>query len=244
MIKRLPSCVTRELGYYVYLYVDPETDEVFYVGKGKGNRLLCHVDGRGKTPHGAKIRGLRKRGLEPRVEVLIHGLKDEKAALAVEMAAIDLVGLDRLSNRVHGHHSSRQGRMSLDQVLSLYQRKPARITEPVMLIRISRMYHYGISEAELYDATRGVWVVGTRREKARYALAVYRDIVREVYAISQWLRSGSTFNAWHHQGHPMKGRWEFVGTVALDPVRRKYLGRSVDGYFSERSRNPIQYVNC
>jgi len=43
MIKKLPACVTRELKYYVCLYIDPETDEVFYVGKGRRNRALAHM---------------------------------------------------------------------------------------------------------------------------------------------------------------------------------------------------------
>ncbi len=102
MVKRLPACVVREVGYSGYLYINPETDEVFYVGKGKGNRALSHLDGTGKSPHAAMIRRLRRRGLQPRVEILIHGLKDERTALAVEMAAIDLLGVDNLTNAVHG----------------------------------------------------------------------------------------------------------------------------------------------
>jgi len=244
MIKRLPLSITRELGYYVYLYIDPETKEVFYVGKGRGNRALSHVDGNGKKPHDDVIRRLRKQGLEPRVELLIHGLKDEKMALAVEMAAIDLLGVESLSNLVHGHHSEWKGRMKVDEILSLYQRKRAKIREPAILIRISRHYRYGMNETELYDATRGVWVVGPRREKAEYAFAVFRGIVREVYKIAHWLESGSTFSAGRPQGHKLKGRWEFVGTVAPDEIRKKYLGRSVDRYFRAHSQNPIQYVNC
>ena len=244
MIKKLPSCVTRELGHYVYLYVDPETEKVFYVGKGKGNRMLSHVSGRGKTAHDAIIRKLRKRGLHPRVEVLIHGLKNEKEALAVEMAAIDLLGRDNLTNEVGGHHSSRRGRMSLDELIALYQRKKANIREPAILIRIARAYRYRMKPVELYDATRATWVVGRRREKAKYILSVHDGIVREVYWIAAWLPSGSTLKHNRPQGDPVRGRWEFVGKVAEEKVRRKYLNRSVRHYFPETSQNPIRYVNC
>jgi len=244
MLKKMPAGVTRKLGYYVYLYIDPETDAVFYVGKGKGNRCLAHVDGDGESDHARVIRQLHKRGLEPKVEILAHGLKDERTALAVEMAAIDLLGVDNLANAVHGHHSARLGRMPLGQVLSLYQRKPAEITERAMLIRINRLYHYGLTAAELYDVTRGVWVVGERREKAKYAFAVYRGIVREVYRIKEWFRAGSTFSVRDPQGVKRRGRWEFVGAVAPDRIRDKYVDRAVDRYFSEHSQNPIQYVNC
>ena len=244
MVKRLPACVTRELKYYVYLYINPETDEVFYVGKGKRNRALSHLNGTGKSPHAAVIRRLRKRGLQPRVEILIHGLKDERTALAVEMAAIDLLGVDALTNAVHGHHSARRGRMSLDQVLSLYQRKPANIVEPAILIRINKLYHYGMTPMELYDATRGVWVVGPQRDQAEYAFAVYQGIVREVYEISQWLEAGSTFSTRNPRGVKRRRRWEFVGTLALEGIRKKYVDRAVDALFRPGSQNPIKYVNC
>ena len=39
----IPSDVARHLGYYVYLYIDPRTAKPFYVGKGKGRRLLAHL---------------------------------------------------------------------------------------------------------------------------------------------------------------------------------------------------------
>ncbi len=40
-----------------------------------------------------------------------------------------------------------------------------------------------MTPAELYDATRASWKVGARRESAKYALAVFEGIVREVYEI-------------------------------------------------------------
>lgn len=243
-IKRLPQAVTKHLGYYVYLYIHPETEDVFYVGKGRGNRALSHVAGIGDTPHDEVIRELKKRGLAPRIEILIHDLKDESAALAVETAAIDLLGLEKLTNRVHGHHSSRRGRMTLDQVLSLYQRKKVTIKEPMVFIRIARAYRYGMSPVELYDATRSAWKMGHRRERAQYALAVFDGIVREVYRITTWLPSGSTLKNDRLQGDPRDDRWEFVGTLAEDSVRNKYLNHSVAHYFSEHSQNPLLYVNC
>jgi hypothetical protein len=43
-----------KLKYYVYIYSNPKTDEIFYVGKGKGNRVFAHLqeqsDGK-KTLH-------------------------------------------------------------------------------------------------------------------------------------------------------------------------------------------------
>lgn len=35
-----------QLGSYVYRLRDPRDHETFYVGKGKGNRVFAHLDGK------------------------------------------------------------------------------------------------------------------------------------------------------------------------------------------------------
>lgn len=241
---QLPSSVCKSLGFYVYLYVHPENGEVLYVGKGQGKRAFSHADGHANSPLGKEIRALKQRGLAPRIEILIHGLRDERAALDVEMAAINLLGLDNLLNRVCGHHSSQQGRMSLEQIRSLYLRKPAKITDPVILIRVAKAFRYDMSDHELYDITRTAWVVGGRRDRAKYALAVYGGIVQEVYQISQWLPAGSTLVLGKPRGNRHGDRWEFVGVVADEPIRSRYLNHDVTEYFKQGSQNPVYYVNC
>lgn len=221
----IPRNVAQSLGHYVYLYIDPKTKKIVYVGKGKGNRAFAHIDG----PH--------------EVEILIHGLPDEATAHAVETAAIDLLGLKDLDNRCRGHGCER-GRMGLDQILSLYQKKPARITEPAILIRINQLYRYGMTEVELYDATRGIWKVNPSKRRPEYAFAIYQDVIREVYKIAEWLQAGSTFSTRSPRDVRDKKRKEFVGTIAPERVRKKYLGRSVTGYFAKHNQNPIHFVNC
>jgi serine/threonine protein kinase len=120
------------------------------------------------------------------------------------------------------------------------------ITEPSLLIRINKLYREGISAEALYDVTRGVWRVVPRRERARYAMAVYSGIVREVYAIEEWHPAGTT--AYTGQKHEdvvlYEGRWEFTGRLAPEEVRDKYVGRSVAAYFKHGQQNPVVYVNC
>ena len=118
------------------------------------------------------------------------------------------------------------------------------IAEPTILIRIPRLYRQGMSREALYEATRGHWKMGTRRERAELAMAVAGGIVREVYDIDGWHQAGSTPPAVpvHREAPP--DRWEFTGSVAADSVRSKYLGRSVKGYFRRGSRTPFRYVNC
>ena len=43
MLERFSSKTIKELGYYVYVYSDPDTHKPFYVGKGKANRVFDHL---------------------------------------------------------------------------------------------------------------------------------------------------------------------------------------------------------
>ena len=35
--------VRKEIGHYVYLYIDPRDNTVFYIGKGQNNRVFDHL---------------------------------------------------------------------------------------------------------------------------------------------------------------------------------------------------------
>ncbi|MCK5294545.1 MAG: hypothetical protein KAJ49_07835 [Arcobacteraceae bacterium] len=43
------SNVIDELKYYVYIYSHPITKKIFYVGKGKGNRVFLHLNDKNNT---------------------------------------------------------------------------------------------------------------------------------------------------------------------------------------------------
>lgn len=167
----VPRAVAEKLGHYVYVYVNPLDDRVFYVGKGQGGRALAHLKPSDREVQRV-IREIREAGLEPRIDILAHSLPDADTALKIEAAAIDLLGIGNLTNSVRGH-GVRFGRMPLTELAAHYQRRKANITEPSILIRINRLYRYGMSDSELYDATRSAWVVGPQRESVQLAIAIY-----------------------------------------------------------------------
>ena len=241
---QVPRRVAENLKYYVYLYVDPRTNRPFYVGKGQNNRIYCHLDDTEDCAKVERIAELRKLGLEPILEILKYGLS-EKEAFLVESAAIDLLGPDELTNRVKGH-GVRNGRARLAEIIQELDAAEVTITEKVILINISQLYRYGMSELELYDATRGIWKVGARRTKAAFAFCVYGGIVREAYSISAWVPAGSTMTRrdFSEKDYRLAERHEFVGKVAPEQMRKKYLGKSVRQYLAKGSQNPIKYVNC
>ena len=243
LIPRIPPVVARKLGYYVYLYVNPVDGKVFYVGKGKNSRVLAHLRPDEKKEIARIIREIQASGAEPRIEILAHGLGNPDAALKVEAAAIDLLGLDGLANAVRGH-GAKYGRMRLAEVVAHYTRHKANIREPAILIRINKLYRYGMTEAELYDATRSAWRVGGKRDDAKYAFSVFEGVVREVYRITCWLPAGSTLNSRRDlRGIRETDRWEFVGTIAEDDLRHHYINRYVGHLFTQGAQNPISYVN-
>jgi hypothetical protein len=119
----------------------------------------------------------------------------------------------------------------------------ADINHKTILIRINELYHDAITPLELYEATRGVWRIGERREQAELAMSVFKGEVIEVYRIQQWHRAGTTkYQTRDGAAFRGCGRWEFVGEVATD-VRDKYIGKSVRHYLVPHNSNPIVYVN-
>jgi hypothetical protein len=235
--------VVHQLQYYVYIYIDPLVNEVFYVGKGRSNRAFSHLNDPGPSAKTTRIAEIRKEGHEPKIEILVHGLSDEETAYKIEAAVIDLIGPDNLTNEVKGYHSSKHGRMNLAQIQALYAAEPVKIQEPSLLIRINKLYRHTMTELELYDATRIAWKLGQDREKVKYAMAVYASVIREVYEVMGWFPEGSTFQTIPNRNPPEAGRWEFVGKLADIKIRKKYQYRSVAHYFQKASQNPIQYVN-
>lgn len=114
-----------------------------------------------------------------------------------------------------------------------------------MLIRINRLYRHNMSAHELYEATRGVWKVGLRCMKARYAFAVFQGVVREVYEIESWHDAATTpYTTRVAAQLTTNGRREFIGHVASAEIRDAYVGRSVADEFPQGLQSPVVYMNC
>ena len=245
MALKIPREVAYHLGFYVYAYVDPRTEKIFYVGKGQGERILSHLTEQGESRKHRVIAELARDGKEPRLEVLAHALADEETAFRVEAAVIDALGLDDLTNLCRGWMSIQLGRLPLSELMVYYAAEPVAVDEPALLIRINQLYRHNMPAHDLYEATRGVWRLGERRLGAKYALAVFEGVVREVFAIEGWHPAGSTpYWSRDQKELRMEGRSEFTGQSAPESIRRKYVGRSVASYFKRGQQSPVVYANC
>lgn len=245
------SHIITELKYYVYIYSHPETNEIFYIGKGKGNRVFSHLKEQSESPKVEYIELLKNQGLNPKIEILIHGLEDEEIALKVESSIIDLIGLKNLTNKQSGYKSATYGRMTVDQVNSMYNKQPINIVEPAILIKVNQSFRFSMSKRELYDYTRGRWKLNPERAKnAKYGFAVYQGVIQEVYEIFDWHKAGTTESIRNGSGRidldtedSLVGRFEFTGKIASNEIREKYRLMSVEHIFNKKSQNPIMYVN-
>lgn len=248
MLRSFSQKTIRELKYYVYVYSDPDTHRPFYVGKGKGNRVFDHLTLEDESEKAAYIRMLRENGKEPLIEILVHGV-DEETALKVEAAAIDLVGIENLTNRQRGHNSSEYGKIEVSVLEHRYNCRELRIEdfqENVMLIRINKQYVNGMTAHQLYEAARGYWKVNLdQARRVKYALAVFDGMVLEVYEIAEWFPAFSTMMCQRQdQLETYQGRYEFVGRIAPEKIRKKYKDQSVAQIFSKGDQNPIRYIVC
>jgi len=247
MLDSITPYVSELLGYYVYLYVDPRDGKPFYVGKGQGERALTHLRSTRESRKVAKIKEIQAAGLEPQIDILVHKLPSEEAALRIEAVVIDAIGPHNLTYEVRGWETGKVGRMPLKELVALYGATPVKVVHPVLLIRINRLYRYGMSEQALYEATRGSWKLGRKRERARFAFSVFHRVVRAVYEIQSWHPGRTTpyeVRVFDNPGPSPPGRWEFLGKPADDSIRQQYVGRSVKDYFKQGLQSPVVYVNC
>jgi hypothetical protein len=67
--------------FYVYMYIDPRNLRPFYYGKGKGSRQFSHLLDTAESDKTAKIREIRREGLEPTIRVVAKGLSEDQALL-------------------------------------------------------------------------------------------------------------------------------------------------------------------
>lgn len=116
------------------------------------------------------------------------------------------------------------------------------LQENIAIIKINRSYKNGLSALELYDITRGCWKRSINSVKdADYALAVVFGEVKEVYYIDRWVQAKDL----NRETIPYNARFEdgrigFIGEVAPEEIRDKYIGKSVANLFKKGDANPVR----
>jgi len=234
---RIPPEAATILGRYVYALRDPRDGQIFYVGKGVGERVYAHqreADDSSETQSAklSRISAIRTSGAEVEHLFLRTRISDDDQAFMVEQAAIDALAATGipLTNLVKGHHSGANGLASVPAAVALLSSPPAPpIDAPLVIFKINRGWRPDSSPQEIYNATRGHWKIGADgRERAHYALGVAHGVIRGAYRIDSWFKSElpGDVDRWGFDGLPAPELTHIMGTN----VRRLQLDGSQNPY--------------
>jgi len=224
-----------KLKSYVYVYCEIDEDNrrlPVYIGKGKSDRCLSHLDNLEDTSiaKNHKIKTLlndKKLG----IDILAFGIND-KTALAIESACIDLMGIDNLANQIRGKGDNVK-RISISELSSLLMDQEVKVKpeHSGCAILINRDYKSTFGDLEIFEYTRGIWKkkMKTIAGNSKYAYATYKGVVKEVYEIHSWVPAGSQeYFTRVLDPEIVNERWEFVGRKAPEEVRKRYVGKLID----------------
>lgn len=248
-------------GYYVYALIDPRTDKVFYIGKGIGDRVFNHEIESNNSPDSEKIKlqtisSIEKAGLNIERVIVNWGLT-ESEAFAAEASLINLLNFIseiKLSNIVAGHHVHES--LTVEEFELRYGAellKEEDIKHNILVIKINRLFHWDMTPKELYDATRGNWIVSISRVRREidYVFAVYNQLIVAVYKPDEWHYVREMIDV--PRPHEFKNgideniaaRVYFISKnyETLDESQQFYLHKSIAGLkVNQSAQNPVTYL--
>lgn len=231
--------VSEQLQYYVYRLIDPRNGDTFYVGKGKGDRVIQHVKNAISEDENdvlslkeSRIQSILNAGLEPMHIIHRHGM-DEDTAFEVEGALVD--AYPGLTNDQGGHNNADRGAMSLQQIINIYELPNfPELLVPAALVNVNNIEDKSTPEA-IYRQVRGHWKVNSDRiNRAELIVAVERGVAIGVFRPDRW-----------YDSEKVLGRKCFEGSVAED-LWDQYVGphgKRIERLDYKHSQFPIRYVN-
>ena len=231
----------QNLGYYVYMLIDPRDKKSFYIGKGIDNRVFNHIncalaDIDEINAKYDTIRQIQNNGKTVGHIIVRHGLTEDQA-FQIEASLIDafrFCGIT-LSNQVSGHSSIEKGLMTSEEIIRLYNAEPLNyIPENCIIININRKYERGKGENAIYEATKGIWAINKNKVVdengnilRKYVLSEYRGLIVEVFEVDRWFPQNRGYNPRAKKYGETRGGIAFEGNVANDQIRNLYINKSI-----------------
>lgn len=189
------------LNYYVYCLVDPISNMIFYIWKGKNNRVFEHVKCALKEPTESdklnQIRNINGSGHQVRHYIIRHNLT-EIESLKVEASLIDILNFKDFNfelwadlKNISSGHFKLESIQKTEYIESLYCAKDLdlnTIKHNLLIININKTYKTSDS---VYEATRKWWVINEEKaNKVDYVLSEYKGVIRAIFKPSKsWIRS-------------------------------------------------------
>lgn len=242
-MEKFSQLTIEALEYYVYLLIDPRDGKIFYVGKGKGNRVFNHAFCAIEFEDGSEkleiIRAIQSEGKYVQYYIVRHGLT-EKEAFLVESVFIDFLSYEKfksiacISNIAAGHHQWYKGIKTAKELEVLYACKPLLLQDVkhnLLIININKTYKRNNElHPNIYEATRKSWVLSEQKiKKIDFVLGEFRGIIRAVFKPEKWIRLDNS------------NRIMFEGVEITDPaITDVYLNKSVP-VKKNGAQNPIRY---
>jgi hypothetical protein len=261
--------IQRVLDYYVYKLIDPRDGKVFYIGRGKDNRIFDHVAGtnakflqiykelgeesqeNNELDHIFSLKEktiyeIHSKGLKVTQIIHRHGLTLDQAK-EVEAALLD--DYNGITNIKGGYGSIERGPMSVNDIIQKYRLDEVEFSEEDKLILIN--IKNSIKEnTSIYDATRYAWVVNIKRaNNAEYIISHSSGIILDVFNLDKvkgWQEAlSSNFN--HFPFPDLEGRKAFQqGTEVDETIKTRFLGKRLPSIYNDQllsGQNPIKYIN-
>jgi hypothetical protein len=253
--EKFDDVAAKKIKFYVYALVDPRTNKVFYVGKGKKNRWYDHIDSANKPKPKedlslklSTIAEIHKSGNKVGVHLIRHGIASETVAYEIEAAVIHayrLMGkVDVDLTNIAEVHNPEHGLMGVGLAQSIYNAMPApKIVEPVVILKISQNWYPDMPAEELMETTTGWWQYRKVQENAKYAFAVSSGVIREVYRIKSW-RERREGDRGYKRSDRSKPRWGFPDGCEVAPEMSHYLNKSVKHLFKTGDQTVNKFINC
>ena len=248
--------------YYVYGWIDPRTNQIFYIGKGTGNRVFEHEKESLNSPNSDKLKlktisEINALGLDVK-KIIINSNLTETEAFAAEAAlinAFNYVSDAGLTNIVAGHHSAEA--LSVEDFEKIYGAEELReedIRHKILVIKINKLYRKNMPDDELYDSVRGVWRASmSNAQSTTYVFWVYNSLIVAVYKPTRWYKCKEAPEKRPRQDEILTPKTEnriffvdegFEKGCPHDENEAFYFGKSIAGLkLNQGAQNPITYLN-
>ncbi len=244
--------------YYVYALLDPKDNRVFYIGKGTGNRVFSHENESHDNPESfrrklATINEIENRKTNNVVKkYLLNWHLTESEAFAAEAALINLFNFvtdNDLTNLVAGQSDAHSATLvdEFEHIHGAELLKTEDIIDDIMVIKINKLYHRGISEKDIYEAVRGVWHASWSKAKhVKYVFGVYYQLIVGVYQPDHWYKVKDNPKELPSHTALSDGNRERIFFTCNDYSLCKdspFLYKSIEALGkNQKAQNPITYI--
>ena len=247
--------------FYVYGLIDPRSNQIFYIGKGTGNRVFEHERESLGSPDSEKLKlktisEIKAAGMDV-LKIIINSDLTESEAFAAEASlinAFNFIGDVKLTNVVSGHHSFEA--LSVEDYESIYgavELTEGDIKHKILVIKINRLYQRNMDRKALYDSVRGVWRASKDKVKTvDYVFGVYNSLIVAVYKPTEWFVCKEAQDRLPRQDIVLTPKTEYrvffvdegyEHDMPMDENEQFYYGKSIANLkLNQSAQNPITYL--